>query len=85
MTKFINFIFLILSLLIIVSLAYTINDIFAAINGLFGSSYNLNNINFANLTLEEILYQISGIGLVASTIFGFPVTIFLVSLNGMKK
>lgn len=87
MIKLINFIFMVISLTVIIALVYTVNNILETVSGLFGSMISVEGFleTLSSGTKEEILAAIAVIGSSVFVIFGFPVTIFLVSLNGLKK
>ncbi len=86
MIKLINLVFMIVSLLVIFALVFTINDTLESISFLFGDSVSISSFasTFENGTTEEIMGIIAVLGTSIFLIFGFPVTIFLISINGLK-
>lgn len=87
MIKVINFVFMLLSLTVIIALGYTLNNILGTVSSIFGNMISVEEFReiISSGTREEIVAAIAIVGSSIFTIFGFPVTIFLVSLNGLKK
>lgn len=86
MIKLINMIFMLVSLLVIVAIVFTINDTLETVSFLFGDSISMSSFidTLSNGTTEEIMGMIAVVGTSIFLIFGFPVTIFLISINGLK-
>jgi hypothetical protein len=78
---------MIISLAVIISLVYTMNNILEVMSGLIGNTISVESFleTLSNGTKEEVIAAIAILGSTIFMTFGFPVTIFLVSLNGLKK
>jgi hypothetical protein len=85
--KLINLVFMILSLVVIIAMVATIGNLLDAVGMFMDFGFDLDDLQYLleNSTTEEIMAMIATLGSVLFILFGFPVTIFLVSMNGLKN
>jgi hypothetical protein len=87
MIKLIDFVFAVISLIVIVSLGFAVNETLNEFSSIIGQEISIDLLIdvIQNGTREEAISFIAIVGSLLFMVFGFPVTIFLVSINGLKK
>lgn len=82
MRKLIMFIFFVLSLVAIIGITMSLNDLLSFLNLGSMSLEDIQNL-FETSTVEEIIQGLGTIIYTLMQVYGIPVIIFLISLNGM--
>ncbi len=82
MRKLIMFVFFVLSLVAIIGITMSLNDLLSFLNLGNMSLEDIQNL-FETSTVEEIIQELGTIIYTLMQVYGIPIIIFLISLNGM--
>ncbi len=82
MRKLIMFVFFVLSLVAIIGITMSLNDLLSFLNLGNMSLEDIQNL-FETSTVEEIIQELGTIIYTLMQVYGIPIITFLISLNGM--